>query len=30
VKLTKTLVYGGDERQERSVAQVVPWSEVDI
>lgn len=30
VKLSKTLVYGGEERQERSVAQVVPWSEVDI
>ncbi|MGB4653822.1 MAG: ATP-binding protein [Bacteroidales bacterium] len=30
VKLTKTLVYGGTERQERSVAQVLPWNEVDI
>ncbi|HPM11479.1 MAG: ATP-binding protein [Paludibacter sp.] len=30
VKLTKTLVYGGSERQERSIAQVLPWSEVDI
>ncbi len=30
VKLIKTLVYGGSDRQERSVAQVVPWSEVDI
>lgn len=27
-KLTKTLVYGGTERQMRSVAQVLPWSEV--
>lgn len=30
VNLTKTLVYGGTERQERSVARVVPWSDVDI
>lgn len=30
VKLTKTLVYGGTERQERSVAQVLPWNEVDV
>ncbi|NLJ15481.1 MAG: ATP-binding protein [Ignavibacteria bacterium] len=30
VRLTKTLVYGGSERQERSVARVLPWSEVDI
>ncbi|MGI6370617.1 MAG: ATP-binding protein [Candidatus Kapaibacterium sp.] len=30
VRLTKTLVYGGSERQERSVARVFPWSEVDI
>ncbi len=30
VKLTNTLVYGGSERQERSIAQVLPWSEVDI
>lgn len=29
-KLTKTLVYGGSERQERSVAQVLPWNEVNI
>lgn len=29
-KLVKTLVYGGSERQERSVARVLPWSEVDI
>ncbi|HPW66791.1 MAG TPA: ATP-binding protein [Salinivirgaceae bacterium] len=27
VKLIKTLVYGGNERQERSVARVLPWSE---
>ena len=27
-KLTKTLVYGGNEHQMRSVAQVLPWSEV--
>lgn len=30
VKLTKTLVYGGNERQERSVAQVLPWSESNL
>ena len=30
VKLAKTLVYGGADRQERSMVQVVPWSEVDI
>ncbi len=29
-KLVKTLVYGGSERQERRVARVLPWSEVDI
>lgn len=29
-KLVKTLVYGGSERQERSVARVLPWNEVDI
>ena len=30
IKLTKTLIYGGSERQERSVAQVVPWNEVSV
>ncbi len=30
VKLTKTLVYGGNERQERSVANVLPWNEIDV
>lgn len=29
-KLTKTLVYGGSEPQKRSVAQVLPWNEVNI
>jgi len=30
VKLTKTLVYAGSVRQNRSVAQVLPWNEIDI
>lgn len=29
-KLTKILVYGGNQHQERSVAQVLPWNEVCI
>lgn len=29
-KLTKTLVYGGNQHQERSVAQVLPWNEVCV
>jgi len=30
VKLTKTLVYGGSEPQQRSVAQVLPWNAINI
>jgi len=29
-KLTKTLIYGGNERQNRTVAQIVPWNETDV
>lgn len=30
VKLTKTLVYTGSVRQNRSAAQVLPWNEIDV
>ena len=29
-KLIKTLIYGGNERQNRTVAQIVPWNETDV
>ncbi len=28
--LTKTLVYGGDEYQQRTVARVLPWNNLDV
>lgn len=30
VKLTKTLVYGGNESQKRSVARVLSWNDVNV
>lgn len=29
-ELAKTLVYGGNEKQNRAVAQIVPWNEADV